>query len=373
MKLGNPEISEQNGKLTYKVNVGMRNGEKRLWFSVPAEFGYMVSGLTDAALAALIIPAMKEGEPVHIKGEVTERLFLNIAGPVQRFLNLVLPDLKPVAFTAANTVKDGSRAGGVATGFSGGVDSYCLLADHHYDNSRKDLRISHLLYNNVGSHGFGGRGRVLFNNRFLQMKPFAERTGLPFIQVDSNLDEFFSGFKFVDTHTLRNASVAFLLQKGIGHYLYASSYSYMHIIPENLRELHLHDLILLPLLANDAMDIRTEGSQYTRLEKTKKISEIADTYDALNVCTKESENCSACYKCLRTLFALEIIGKLEQYGNSFNLDLYRKKRGRYLADLLNLKAFSDIELREAASRLGIGFPVRARVLAGLLRIRSKFS
>jgi hypothetical protein len=369
MILGEPEITLKQDSAIYSADVRIRDEEKKLWFSVPSEFGHLVSGLADAAIVALLIPAMKNGEPVHIEGAVTGRLMHNLAVPAQKILSLLLPDLAMVDITWTKTVKDENRAAGVVSGFSGGVDSYCLLADHHYDKSRKDLRLTHLLYNNVGSHGFGGKGRDLFNNRFQQMEPFAARTGLPFIPVDSNVDAFYSDFKFIDTHTLRNASVAFLLQKGIGHYLYASSYSYMHLMPENLKKIHLHDAILLPLLANDAMDIRTEGAHLTRLEKIRKISGIEDTYDALNVCIKEPDNCSTCRKCMLTLFALEITGNLDKYSRSFDLELYRKKRGRYLADLLNLKSYTGAELRKAARDSGIHFPVSTRLFAGLLGLR----
>jgi hypothetical protein len=226
MKIGKPELSDSEHSVKWQVTVENSNDYRVLWFTVPLAYRDMVTTLSDTALTALVIPAMAAGDDIEISGDISEHVYRAVAGPAQHVLSLILPDLRPVK-VIAGTLADNPRTGsGVATGFSGGVDAYTVLADHHYDKTRSDLRLTHLVFHNVGSHRKGSKGRQLFRARFDHLKPYAERTGLPFIPVDSNLDEFYTGFRFLQTHTLRNMAAALLLQQGIGHYIYASSYAY---------------------------------------------------------------------------------------------------------------------------------------------------
>lgn len=54
------------------------------------------------------------------------------------------------------------------------------------------------------------------------MRPAADRIGLPFVAVDSNLMAFYKSLAFKDTYTLRNVTVALLLQAGIGRSFHAA-------------------------------------------------------------------------------------------------------------------------------------------------------
>ncbi len=156
--------------------------------------------------------------------------------------------------------------------------------------------------------------------------------GLPLVAVDSNLDECYSpGLRFQQTHTFRNASVALLLQAGIGRFLYASTYAHADAVVREWHDISCADLVSLPMLSNDSLEAASSGSEYTRVGKTLRVSTIPTTYRALDVCAggAAAGNCSSCIKCLRTMLTLEIAGVLDRYAPVFDLGIYRRKRARY--------------------------------------------
>jgi hypothetical protein len=113
--------------------------------------------------------------------------------------------------------------------------------------------------------------------------------------VNSNVDAFYGkGLGNQQTHTLRNASVALLLQGGIGRYLYASSYNFKNVFVGATYSMAYSDTIALPLLSTEVLDAISVGSEYTRIEKTLRVAEIPDSYGTLDVCVspKKAGNCS---------------------------------------------------------------------------------
>jgi hypothetical protein len=356
MEIGKPEIVQHHGDVRYQVRVRSAGGDGDLWYELSDSYAELVSDTSDAALVALIIPAMMRGEDVRVRGVVSERLLYSLTQQYQVVLRHVIPSLRPVRIEAENVVALLPHRAGVATGFSGGIDSFCLLADHHQAAVAPGFRVSHLLFNNVGSHGHGARR--LFRERFAKLAPSASRIGLPFIAVDSNLDEFYGGLSFQSTHTPRNASVALVLQRGLSRYLYASTFSYSNTFVGETYDMAYSDSVALPLLCTEALDTRSTGSEYTRVEKTLRVATVEESFRALEVCVRgeKAGNCSTCFKCLRTLLTLEIAGLLERYGGVFDLDAYRRVRSRYIADVLLKHDPFTREIVAFAAERGFRFP-----------------
>ncbi len=282
-------------------------------------------------------------------------------------LKLILPSLHLITIIPSDVQPALSRGEGVATGFSAGIDSFCVLADHHYADVPKGFKITHLLFNNVGSHGPDEKkSRSLFHKRYNRIKPITERIGLPFIAIDSNMDSFYHGLDFQITHTPRNASIALLLQKGFKRFLYASAYHYSNTYIGPRNAMGYSDNVTLPLLSTETLDLISSGSQYTRIEKTLKVATIEDSYRSLDVCTEEEHlmiNCSSCFKCKRTMLTLEIAGSLERYASVFNINTYKKLRDIYIEEVLRSK---DPLLQEIVSFIkisGYKLPLSSRLYA----------
>ena len=367
MKISKPELAEQGDDVLYRVHVSCSEGSETLWYSLSKDYADLVSDRSEAPLVALLIPAMTRGEDIHLAGTISERLYYNLSRPYQRVLRTIFPSLRPVKIYPGDVRPAPQRAPGVATGFSGGIDSFCVLADHHYyADVPAGFRVTHLLYNNVGGHSKGA-GR-LFRERYARIRPLAERLGLPFVAVDSNVAAFYKGFTFQQTHTPRNVSVPLLLQRGIGRFMYASAFSYAGVHVEAGHDMAHSDAITLPLLATEVLDAFSVGSEYTRVEKTLRVAGIEDSYRALEVCIQNDKagNCCACWKCRRTLLTLEIAGVLDRYAGVFvHLDAYRRDRQRYIAQVLRS---NDPMLRDVlalARKRGFAFPLSSRVYAYL--------
>ena len=336
MKINKPEIIKEKDHITYKVLIENELGNNILWYNIDKTFGDLLSNTADAPLVALILPAMELGEDIHIDGKVSEKLLYNLTGPFQKLLQKIIPSLHQIKIYPSEIyTEEKAPKLSVAMGFSGGVDSYSALADFYYTNTLKGLKVTHLLFNNVGSHGRGGE--QLFRKRYEQLKPAVGHLKLPLLLINSNLDAFYSKkLHFEQTHTLRNASVAHLLKGGIGHFMYASTFSYADLFVGQSGDTAYCDPFILPILSTNSIDVFSIGSEYSRVEKTLSVAQLPDSYKALDVCANPNNtsgfiNCSACWKCLRTMATLEIADRLDLYNLVFNIDTYHMT---YLQDFV---------------------------------------
>jgi hypothetical protein len=370
MIIGQPELLQADGQAIYQVKVGRSGASDILWYSVDEEFSDLMSDTADAALVALLIPAMTTGQDIEVSGRISARLLYNASRPYQTILQHVIPSLRRVRIHAEKVYHAGERAPGVATGFSGGIDSFCAIADHHKSDVPPGFRLTHFLYNNVGSHGKGGE--TLFMKRYNRLRSTADRIGLPLVRVNSNLGEFYREYSFEQTHTPRNLSVALVLGKGIGRFMYASAYQYADVFVGASDSMAYTDTLTLPLLSTELVDAASVGSEYSRVEKTLRASTVPESYDALDVCVTASHagpgmNCSRCWKCLRTMLTLDIAGKLDFYSSCFDLDVYEKHKANFMAETLISQKPLAREIVEFAKARGYSFPADVRLYASMDR------
>jgi hypothetical protein len=371
MKISSPEIFPENGEIVYRVRVQTSVGTGTLWYRIPDQFGDFITDSCDAPLVALLIPAMTRGEDIHVAGKLSERLLYTLSRPYQRLLQHVIPSLRQVKIHPAEIQSGTHERSAVATGFSGGIDSFCVLADHYYSEVPAGFKVTHLLFNNVGSHGTGERGERLFRARYARTAPVAAQIGLPLVRVDSNVDAYYGKkpLNFQGTHTPRNASVALLLQGGIGRYMYASAFSYPDAFVGATDSMGHSDTIALPLLATERLDVLSVGSEYTRVEKTLRVAAIAHSYSTLDICANPDRNpdragnCSTCWKCMRTLLTLDIAGLLERYSASFDLDAYAHQRSKYISEVLLSNEPLMREIVSFAKQRDFALPLSSRLHA----------
>ncbi len=370
MRIGRPRVEERGASAALVHDIDWAGGRDTLWYSVPKAFGDLFSTRADAALVALLIPAMAEGEAIEIDGTVSPRLHYNAAVALQGVLQDVVPRLHVVEVRPNDVAPAAGMAAGVATGFSGGVDSFCVVADHYLDPQPGAYRLTHLLFHDVGSHEhYVGdetpAGASLFRTRFERLVPAAEEMGLPFIPVASNLARFYRKHGFQLTHTPRNASVALALQAGLGCYMYAASYGYRDIHLGPSLDTANSDLVTLPMMSTEAMDMFSVGTEQPRLQKALRLDRIELARKYLDVCVEFTDrtNCSVCWKCMRLLLALEIAGKLEPFADIFDLDAYRRERDDFIATMLHSDVAFEVDIRALAEERGFRWPLRSRMIA----------
>lgn len=343
MQVSETQILEHNGSVRYQVHVKSKRHDQPLWYEVDPEFEHFLSRRADGAILALLIPAMAGGEDIEVDGEVTDDLLAAFNGEYQSLVLKVMPSLKPIKVKGAATSERISDEGrGIASGFSAGVDSFCVLADHP-PHSDSVAGITHLLFNNVGSHGEPSWG--LFQKRYERVQPAAAEFPLPLIRVDSSVDMFYPNFAFHQTHTPRNASVPLILQNGIRKWFYASGQTEADSFVGPTEYIAFSDYFALPMISTNVTGLALSGAQYTRVEKTVKINEIPQSRRYLDVCVVTSPNCSKCWKCLRTLMTLEIAGVLDEYSEVFDLMAYREVRQSFFQEVMKSE---DLYLKEIA-------------------------
>lgn len=191
--------------------------------------------------------------------------------------------------------------------------------------------------------------------------------GLPFIPIDSNLDDFYGFTNFLQSHGPRNLSAASLLQSGIGRFYFASSVPFGAVEVRRASGTLFSDQISMPIVGTRRFRPVFHGSQYTRVEKTLIVAGIPESYESLNVCTffsADGRNCSHCSKCLRTELTLELTGHLDAYCRTFDLAVYRKARQAYIDEVAWSHHLWAVEIRELARRTGFQIPTAG---AGFVR------
>jgi hypothetical protein len=367
MKIGTLHLEDDDNLKVASVEVESAQGNRTLWYSIDKSFSHLISKKSDAFLLGLLIPAMEAGEDIHIEGTVSEILLYNLSGPYQKILKTIIPFLHYVSIYPATVSSDRTdRPTGVATGFSGGIDSFCVLADHYHPQVSDPYQITYLLFNNVGSHG--RHGEKLFHDRYKDLLPVTEALNLPFLMINSNLDSFYGRkSNFEQTHTPRNVSVALLLQGGINSYLYASAVSYEDAFIGKAERMGYSDCVSLPLLKTEIFEPFSSGSEYTRVEKTLKVAHLPESYNSLDICVRPRNdsgfrNCASCWKCLRTLSTLEIAGLLEKYNTVFDLSVYAKNRKKYFSILLGSRDPLHLEIKKFAEERNFSYPTASRVI-----------
>ena len=336
MEVSAPEI-KLSDRVIYTVDVTERGASQRpLWFSTSLKAKDMISDRTDAAIVALLLPAMRSRLNINVKGLLSTQLLYRLNGPLQDVLQSLNPSLHRVRVECAYPVSDAPPAPGVATGFSAGIDSYATLLSRLFNPLVPEgLRITHLLFNNVGSHGRGVGGRAAYESRKALVRDVVSELRVPLICVDSNIDEFYwaGNTAFGETHTLRNASVAYLLNEGLGHLLYASGYGYSDLVIAPTTDIACGDPVVLGLLSTSRTTLEAVGGEMPRTEKTRLISTLSLAHESLDVCVSPAyrgHNCSRCDKCLRTLLTLEVLGRLGAFKKVFDLDVYSRERSQFI-------------------------------------------
>lgn len=359
MLLRGPTVESRPDRAVWTVSVEDRGSRRRLWFSVPRAYGSWLSSRLDPAVIALFPVAMHAGVDLRAEGRVSARVLHVLRGDARELLRIQSPFFRDGFIEADEIVEAPSGGSAVATGFSAGVDSFAVLDRHLFREVEPGFRVTHLLFNNVGSHGVGGWG--LFHRRFERLRPVAEETGLPFLPVDSNLDGFYPpAVSFQRSHSVRNAAVSHLLRPGIGRLLYAGSYRFRDCRVSEHVDSAVLDPILLPLLSVAGLDLVSTGGSSSRVEKTVRIAEWPIVRRHLNVCVNPHHegpkpNCSACWKCLRTLATLEIAGLLEEFGEVFDLGVYRDCRDDFFRALPDADAPLLREVRDYAETVGFRY------------------
>ncbi len=368
-----PKLEESNNSNNIRINfsIDSDNFNNVLWYKVENKYEELLVQSCDSALIALLVPAMHSNENIYINGTVSEKLIFNL-DRLQQILQTQMPSLNIISITYKEITTFRYNSKYIALGFSAGIDSYTTLDDYYYNCKLENHKITHLTYHNVGNHTIGkfdtdfNLQKKLFDDRFDKINKIVSKlsgTRIPFIKIDSNVELFYDS-KYLhigNTFTIRNISVALLLQKGIKEFYFSSGGTYKNPLIES---------IIIPLISTESIDTTLVGAEYTRVEKTLKVSKLKDAQLSLDVCidSEDGINCSKCFKCMRTQFTLDLAGKLKDFSTVFDLEVYARNKEDYINKLILDLNFisSDIlayakELDESYGSIGLNTLFEAKV------------
>ena len=391
MLIKKPKSAVVDGRLELRAGIVCNGAESECFYSIGEKYADFVdTENSDCFLVGLLYPAMRYGEDIHVEGTVSARLLFNLNHYLIPLMAMCDPRIRRIRVTADDSDSRGwPDAKVVGTGFSGGIDSFTTIYEHFAQPTPEGHRLTHLFFFNVGAHGIPKRDGDLeiierqFHARYEKLKPFADEAGLDFVEVDSDVHKFHP-WGHLEVATFATVSAVMFLQRGIRRYYIASSgHTYIqlwrflgdHGRPDAIERLNM---LLLPWLSTESLDLVDDGTIYDRSQKTALIADYPPVAKYLNVCYGHDTldtNCSVCIKCLRTLLTLELLGKLDAFGAVFDLEKYRREaRRRFIAEtlvsekrnlfsrhLMELARERGIDLRREVGVLDI---LRAKLLNG---------
>lgn len=317
-----------------------------LWYSVPSEYrDYLCCERSDAFIIAFLWYAMITGSDICFEAPVSKKLY---EGLTQQ----LIPALAKGRYRAIKLIGPVSKEeiwheDGVVTGMTCGVDSLYTLLCYGTDGAPEGMRLTHLVFYD-GSYLFPGARPPYDINELYREKVMshasevdnarmtAANNGLPLIDVMTNLDKDYYRGGLPLTGMYRFLSCTLALAHLYGTYISSSS---GHTDTEEISLFaptqHYENLICKTC----GMDtLKYVSSDYdSRCEKLRALADNADAHKYLNVCFDPEgleKNCGDCYACWKTMIPLDIMGKLVNFAERFDLDKYYAGRKKVFADLI---------------------------------------
>lgn len=333
---------KENDVSFFCSKIKIDNKAQEIWFSTSLENEKHISeSNADAFILFIFFYCVFENLEFKSNVPISKRLKFGL-------LEVLLPVFQEMGFKTTKEMFDLKledetkypEASAIGTAMSFGVDSF-----FSYIKGRESInKINYLTLFNAGAFGqYGGEKALgLFEAMKLKVIDFASQNKLGFVWVNTNLNEVFK-MPFVQTHTFRNFACVLVFQKLFKGYYYASGINIKNFKLNKLDPAY-YDLINVKALAANSLELHISGLTENRIEKTRAISDNEVTFRNLNVCLitpdnknlnseNKSPNCSKCFKCARTMVTLDILGKLDNFSNVFDLKVFNKNKFKYLAEL----------------------------------------
>ena len=358
--------------------------EFKLWYEVENAYReYLCTESADAFLLPFLPLAANVGQDLFIEANVSPKLLHNAREIHVPFLAHAFGK-KKIEVRAQSAVACHFHGSAVATGCSLGVDSLSAIYQYTDPACQPEYRLTHLCLFNSGQLGNIDQEQT---TRSLmecakRAEPFASEMGLDLFWIDSNIPDLVDRYHLSTAQTSQytSAGCALTLQKFLGKYMFASGTSAEKIRMEHGDASHAKALVV-PATSTESVDVILTDAFVRRIDKTERISKNPLTPRYLDVCwstydalekggkdwyqkDKEFRNCGWCDKCMRTLFTLELYGRLSDYAEAFDLERYRYNRKDYIIKVVanrNHGGFYE-EIYELMKEKHFPIPLRGELL-----------
>lgn len=391
IKIGKPFVADKGDKSVLYCSMTDDGLKKKydLWFSVESKYRQFITfDSGDAFVLIALQIAMKSGQNILCECPISDRLMFNMTNGVMPLINTLYPEQKPVSIKA-DTISLHRGGMGVGTGCSLGIDSFSTIIDLMSDKFPIESKLTHVALFNSGQLGDNDLQHA-DNQFYKEMNALGapvKELGLELVGINSNVNQLYKDYNFPLLHRFITTTCAFplVLQSLFKSYIYASSYPIVDFSLDPSDISHIEHA-LVPLLGTESTCLSISNPTFTRVDKTLLVSTNRVAKKYLNVCwsnqlynmygddiylkNKTKLNCGICDKCMRTLFTLEVIGRIDDFKEIFDIGNYLKYRNKYLVKVLayhNKDHFLE-EIYEYMMLKGYKIPVKAKILALLVKV-----
>lgn len=367
VKVLKPRIEERlKDKSALVFDIIIDGKQQTIWFSVENKYAkYLCADRGDAFVIGLLPIAMRRGLDIVCEAPVSERLLFQLRSTLLPLLSRYGKNVHEVKIDAPVASEPIANAGGVGAGISCGVDSLHIVKNHSGDEY-PDLKLTHLVLNNVGAFGETGASEQ-YQWTIDLAKRFCAEYEFELILTNSNIFDVV-GLDFEQNHTYLNIFAVYCLQKLWKAFYYGSwgvdLQQGFTLADNELHDCAAYDVLALDVFSTEGLKIFSEGAAFGRYDKTAHIVDFEPAQKYLQVCVSGTgKNCGHCFKCKRTLLTLDALGALDKFRKVFDIDAYKQSRNSYLRYLYRVHIdHSDHMLADVYQKLAKDIPLHCRIL-----------
>ncbi|HTC25155.1 MAG TPA: hypothetical protein VK688_12370 [Gemmatimonadales bacterium] len=286
---------------------GPRRDPVTLWYSLPDLGGEAPAEPDEAFLIAGLIQAMAEGRDLVLHGAASAELLGNLAEFRDAWHRWQPDSYATIDISAERVTPRGaprSFGAGVATSYSGGIDSTATIWRHASGLAGHGARrITHAVF----AHGFDIplSDVAAFEAGCDRARPLLEALGIALVPVRTNFREALP-YYWEMAYGVALASCFHQLGPSCGEALVASSRTF--------------DVLFFPMGSNAMTDgflssatlrIVEDGAGRNRCEKVAELAGWPAGLAVLRVCwqgSRRDRNCGECEKCVRTMHNFLAVG-----------------------------------------------------------------
>ena len=283
-----------------------------LWFRFPKNTGLEISCDSDPFAVALLLLAMQNGEPLQLEGTLSRKLFEGL-GRYQAVFHEWFPERFKIIAIEPSGLRDDpwapAEGRGEACAFSGGVDSfYSLLSLLGRVPGQPAAPLTHAIF--MGGFDMPLNLTWSISELTRSYAGMMKTLGVGFIAGSTNVRNFVNTVDWTNAHGQALAASALFFKANWSCFHVPASYT-----NGTYPKWGTHPS-LDPLLSVEALEFRHHGSGANRVRKLEAIARAPESHERLRVCWIQDiglKNCGRCEKCVRTMVALDILGKLGRY------------------------------------------------------------
>lgn len=350
--INSPECVRLCAEIDYCNPNTMKQEKKTMFFEVEKDYaGALVEERSDAFVMGLLTTAMENGMDIVFTEPMSEKLYFQITN---QYIPIVAENnpnwVRAIHLNGPVTSERIENKGGVATGCSGGVDSFYTIERHLVREKLETYKLTHILFSSVGTLDDRNE-RIIeyFNHTLNHMHTIASELGIKAIGVYSNIHEFYKfpykGFSMFYATTY--GACAYALQKLLSVYYISAGYpiSEFTLKMDSVKEYDasVFDVFTIGCMDTESLSFYVTGIEATRAQRINYIANNPVAQKHLTTCGIEQSgikikgkyiNCGHCRKCLPALVHLYAGNNLEKFEKIIDIEEFKQHKTKSIARMM---------------------------------------